>query len=142
MRDHLIFAVAPYVVAFAFLPVCALRYVLWRTQRPQGTPAGPARGATARAGRAGVLALAVVVLGHVLAFVFPGYLLQWNRQLVRLLTLEATGVIAAVVAIVGLGVSAIESARTGHRAAWSPVEVLARALGLTAIVSGLGVAVL
>ena len=98
--------------------------------------------ATARPGTAGALALAVIVLGHVLAFVFPESLQQWNRQLVRLLVLEASGAIAAVVAILGLGVSGIRAARTRHRDAQAPADIVASALVLTAMLSGLGVAVL
>ena len=142
MRDHFVFAVAPYVVAFAFLPVCAVRYVLWRARRRREAPAGPARRATARPGRAGALALAVIVLGHLLAFVFPEYLQQWNRQFVRLLVLEAFGAIAAVVAILDLGVSSIAAARTGRRDAQAPADIVARALVFTTILSGLGTAVL
>ena len=91
MRDYLVFAVAPYVAAFAFPAVCAVRYLLWRARPRQGTPLGRARGLAASASTAGQLALVVIALGHVLAFAFPEYLLQWNRQLFRLIVLEAFG---------------------------------------------------
>lgn len=141
MRDHLVFAVAPYIVAFAFLPVCAARYLLLRARPFRGTPRGPARELTAPASRAGQLALVVVALGHLLAFAFPEYLLQWNRQLFRLVVLEGSGAIAAIVAIVGLVMSGVRAARAERRAQ-GRVDVVARALVLTAMLSGLGIAAL
>jgi nitrate reductase gamma subunit len=138
VRDYLVFAVAPYVAALAFLPVCAARYLLWRARGDGERPAPLSRGITPPIGTAGRVALLVVALGHVLALVFPEYLLQWNRQFGRLLALEASGAIAAVVAIAALVMSAIRSARGGHHDA--PADVVARTLVLIAMVSGLAVA--
>jgi nitrate reductase gamma subunit len=138
MRDYLVFAVAPYVAALAFLPVCAARYLLWRARRDRETPGRPSRGVTPPIGTAGRIALLVVLLGHVFALAGPEYLLQWNRQFGRLLALELSGALAAVVAIAALVRSAIRSVRGGHHDA--PADVVARTLVLIAMVSGLAVA--
>ena len=138
MRDYLVFAVAPYAAALAFLPVCAARYLLWRARGDRATPGQPSRGLTAPIGTAGRIALLVVLVGHLFALAFPAYLLQWNRQFGRLLALELSGALAALVAIAALVTSAIRSARRGHHDA--PADVVARTLVLIAMVSGLAVA--
>jgi len=140
MRDYLVFAVAPYLAAFAFVPICAVRYLLWRARPHRDTPVRPAHGSAGLAATAGQVALVVVALGHLLAFAFPDYLLQWNRQIGRLIALEAFGAIAAIVAIVGLTVSGIRAVRTGHRDAEAPLDIVARSLVLTAMLSGLAIA--
>src|SRR5215471_4562443 len=140
MRDRLVFAVAPYVVAVAFPILCAVRYFFWRARQPRVTVADTPRKRVTPAAKLGWLALAVVALGHVLAFLFPAYLLQWNRQPVRLVVLEASGIAAAIVAIAGFVVPGIRAARSGRRHA--PVDIVATALVLTSMLSGLAVAIL
>jgi nitrate reductase gamma subunit len=142
MRDHLVFAVAPYVVLLAFVPVCLVRYFLWRGRRHQERTPPPEPTPAARARTAGRLALAVIGLGHVVAFAFPEYLLVWTRQPVRLAVLEASGGVAAIVAIVGLGLSGVLTARRWRDHGRHAVDVVAAALVFTSMLSGLGLAAL
>jgi nitrate reductase gamma subunit len=138
MRDYLLFAVAPYVSALVFVTACVARFVLWR-QRPNREPARPA----GRPGAGGIVwraALAVVAIGHLLAFAFPGYLLVWNRGLVRLIVLEGSGLVIGVLAVAGL-IGALVRPRQEDHGARSLVEVVAATLVCLGMLSGLGIAV-
>jgi nitrate reductase gamma subunit len=142
MRDQLLFAVTPYIVALAFVPVCAARYALCGRQPDRyGTvPVGFDWCRFIRA--AWWSSLAVVALGHVLAFGFPDYLLLWNRQLFRLAVLEVAGVAAGTVASAGLLATLVRLSRTRDRNVVSPpVDVITQTLALVGMLSGVGIAI-
>jgi nitrate reductase gamma subunit len=139
MRDYLLFAVAPYVSALVFVTACVARFVLLR-QRPIREAIPPA----GRTGTGGVVwrsALALVALGHLLAFALPDSILVWDRRLVRLLVLEGSGLVIGVVAVVGMIGALVRRLREDDHGAGSPVDVVAGTLLCLGMLSGLGIAV-
>ena len=142
MRDYLLFAVAPYLAAVMFVSVCAARYLVWpdRSIRERS----PRRPRDSRRSRiVWRAALAVVALGHLMAFVFPDYLLGWDRRLVRMIAVEVVGLIAGIVAVGGLAYALVRLLRAQRQgAAASPIDVVAGTLGLIATTSGVSIAVL
>jgi nitrate reductase gamma subunit len=143
MRDQLLFAVAPYVAALLFTAACIVRYVLWR-RLPDRETTESARGDGR--GLADVTwrwALGVVALGHLLAFVFPTYLLQWDRQVFRLAILEGFGAIAGSIAIAGLLATLLRKFRLrDKRGVRRPADVIAATLVLVGMTSGVATAVI
>jgi len=142
MRDYLLFAVAPYVAVLTFVLVCAVRYLARRNpsireRRPGRQGDGPVPRIAWRA------ALMVVAFGHLMAFVFPDYLLGWDRRLGRMIAVEVVGLIAGTVAASALFFALIRLLRA-HRqqGTSSPFDVVAGTLGVVATISGVSVAVL
>ena len=77
MSDNLLFIVAPYAAALSFVSVPLVRYALPHRK--------PERGRATLAGAVGEpaiwrWAIAIVLLGHLLAFAFPASILIWNRR--------------------------------------------------------------
>ena len=83
----------------------------------------------------------VVLLGHLLAFLFPRTLLVWNAVPLRLLILEVTGLIFGLLAFVGL-VMLIYRRATNKRvkAVTTPMDIVVLLLLLVQVVTGLGTA--
>jgi nitrate reductase gamma subunit len=141
MRDYLLFGVSPYVALLMFVSVCAVRYFVWPVRSTRGTASRrqPPSLLSRIAWRA---ALAVVVFGHLMAFVFPDYLLGWDRQLGRMIVVEVAGLIAGVLATAGLFFALLRLLRAQRQGgASSPFDVVAGTLGLVATMSGVGTAV-
>jgi respiratory nitrate reductase gamma subunit len=100
--DHALFVVLPYVAAVAFLVLVAAR-------RFGVPPFGPPRAAPPPAGRPyygerlllgyGIL---VVLAGHILGLLIPEQVLLWNTDPVRLYVLEVSGLVFALMTLVGL----------------------------------------
>jgi len=140
MNDHWVFVVMP--AAAVALALCGglVRYVLWRCQ-----PAASRVRAGDR-GSGGVtviwrLAIAIVLIGHFLAFAFPETVLLWNRQHDRLVLLEATGLLAGGIALAAWLVVVVQRARA-RRGARSSIDVVAGTLIAIEIISGLAIAIL
>jgi len=141
MSDHALFVVAPYVAAAIFVLVGALRYVRWHLHADRAVtpiPGGDGCGLIVALTR---WAIAVIAVGHLLAFAVPRGVLLWNQQLLRLVLLEAVGIVAGSVALAGLAAAHVRQARvSGPRAAWPPMDVVAGTLVLMATLSGLSIA--
>jgi len=140
VTDRFIFVVSPYLTAAATVPGCVVRYVLWsrrgaRAERAPLDAAGPIRAAWR-------WAIGLIFLGHLLAMAFPGIVLQWNQQPLRLLALEGAGLTSGIVALAALIVSLVRCARASDAdARCSPVDVVAWTLVAVELMSGLLVAV-
>jgi len=79
--------------------------------------------------------------GHLLGFLFPRELTLWNRLPLRLFVFEASGLIAALLALVGLvGLMLRRVGAARLRANTSATDVLVHALLLFQIATGLWVA--
>lgn len=137
MSDDALFIVAPYVAAASLVVFSLVRFALlrdWiaaaRTQ-PSGVPVVHAIWRWA---------IAFVLLGHLLAIAFPGPILMWNRQPLRLLVLEGAGLLAGVAALLGLLAAALQRHSTSARV--SPLQVIVTTLASVQVGSGIAVAVL
>jgi len=137
MRDHLLFAVFPYVGLVVFLAGWALPFV----RRRVAADAVPTTG-RGRFDSAWRLALAVVAVGHVLTLAFPAAALQWDRVFVRLVLLEGTRIAAGGLAIAGAAAVLMRLLRSGPGRTFRAVDVVAATLLVTATASGLAIAIL
>lgn len=83
----------------------------------------------------------VVLLGHVVAFLFPAQILLWNRVPVRLLILEVTALVFGLLALLGL-VMLIYRRLTNDRirAVTTKMDIAVLVLLLVQVVTGLLVA--
>lgn len=83
----------------------------------------------------------VVLLGHLVAFLFPRHILLWNSVPVRLLILEVTALVFGLLAAIGLA-ALIYRRLTNVRvkAVTSGMDLVVLALLLVQVASGLGVA--
>jgi nitrate reductase gamma subunit len=136
MRDELLFVVAPRLAALccvAGLVLVGLMSHRRNSRQPSSTSGGESSVALSRVWR---YSLALVLVGHVVAFAFPGTVLLWDRQPSRLIVLESIGLAAAIVALVSLF---LMSARW-HRSA-SSFDTIAATLVILQVISGLTVAV-
>jgi nitrate reductase gamma subunit len=141
MRDQIVFGVAPWIAAFSFLMTAAVRYVQSRGGEPTETATGR-MDATDGLSAWSRYSIALVCLGHVVAVAFPTALLLWNRDPLRLIALEAVGLIAAAVALVALIAAAIQRKWwTDLRYVQSPSDVVAATLILLEVISGIAIAV-
>jgi nitrate reductase gamma subunit len=137
MRDHWLFAIAPYAVAAIFAAGVALRVV--------SPPSGP-RPAVARRTRltavAWRLALALVALAHIAALAFPDAVLMWTRQEVRLIALEVEGLAAGLIALIGGTVALSRTLRAPTEERSSTIDVIALTLVVVTMASGVSTAVI
>lgn len=79
--------------------------------------------------------------GHLLAFLFPRGLLLWNRVPLRLFILEASGMVAAILCLVGLiGLILRRASSARLRVNTTPADLVVYTLLLFQIVTGLDVA--
>lgn len=138
MRDHLLFAVFPYLGGLTFISGCAVQLARGRRINRNDVPA------TNR----GVfdilwyLALAAVAIGHVLTLAFPGAVLSWDRAYPRLILLEGTRIVAGGLAVAGAIAALARFLRSAQGRTRSTIDVIAATLLLTATTSGLVVAIL
>jgi nitrate reductase gamma subunit len=142
MQDQLLFAIAPWLAALFCVLALTVRYVQGRRSSvPVETVARrrhePADGLT----RWWRYSIAILFLGHLLAVVFPGGLLLWNRQPLRLIVLESVGLIAGSLALACMAAPATRREWwTQRRYAQSPSDVVAATLVLLELVSGVALA--
>ena len=142
MTDHALFDVAPYLAAVIFVLVGSWRYVLGHLQRDGADTAIRRVHGSRLVVAATRWAIAVIAIGHLLAFAVPRGVLLWNQQLLRLVLLEAVGIVAGSVALAGLAAAHVRHVRaSGSWAAWPPMDVVAGTLVLMATLSGLSIAV-
>lgn len=86
--------------------------------------------------------LLFVIFGHLFAFLLPNALLAWNGKPWRLLVLEVSALIAAVLTLVGMVNIVIRRLRTGRvRVVTTPADWILYVLLLTQIGTGIAVAV-
>src|SRR5262249_33120348 len=141
MRDQVLFIVAPYAVALAFLPVCLVRYALGR--RGAGGAADPAAD-----GRTPLVALwrwtiGLVLFGHLLLLTLPESVLVWNRDPRRLLALETASLALGIAALLSLSVLLFHRLRgRWPRPTWSALDIVAGTLVVIAVTTGVALAVL
>lgn len=138
MRDHLLFAVLPYLTVVAFVAGCVMQLVLWqRSDRNSASATGP--GVFRIAWR---VALAAIVIGHVLTLGFPRAVLVWDRQLFRLVLLEGARLLAGSIAVAGTIAALARLLAPSRDGTRSAVDVVAATLLLTAMASGVAIAIL
>jgi len=143
MSDEVLFVVAPYLAALAFVPVCLVRYVLWSRQPARAAADLAGRGGSGLIAASGRWAIGLVALGHLVAFVFPSIILLWNQQPLRLLILEGAGLIAGIAALPALLARLVETlCAFDELGTPAPVDVIAGTLFLIDVLSGVAVAVL
>lgn len=100
--DILLYGVFPYVAMFVFFLVTIQRY---RSQKFTYSSLSSQFLENDKHFWATVpfhYGILFVLLGHVVAFLFPRAILAWNGQSVRLLILELTAMIAGLITLVGL----------------------------------------
>jgi nitrate reductase gamma subunit len=141
--NHLLFALLPYVAVVAFLVVIAIRR-FGVTSGVSSESSPPAAGSRTYGERLlfgyGVL---VIVVGHVLALLFPEQVLLWNNDALRRYVLEVGVLIVALMTLAGLMLTAarcLVSAAARQRI--GPADWLLYALLLVQFVSGVVMAVL
>lgn len=85
--------------------------------------------------------LLVLLVGHLIAFLFPSALIAWNGEPVRLVILEVTSFAFAILALVGL-VLLIKRRLTSRTllVVTNKMDMVVYTILLTQIISGLGVA--
>jgi nitrate reductase gamma subunit len=83
----------------------------------------------------------VVLTGHVVAFLIPREVLWWNSRPLRLYILEASGLIFAILAVVGLGAAIIRRMSVSKiRVVTSRVDWVIFALLMVQLLTGIEVA--
>jgi nitrate reductase gamma subunit len=140
--DTFLFAILPYMVAITFFPVTIVRYL--------------SRGFTYSSLSSQFLenqqhfwglvpfhyGILVVAAGHLTAFLLPKQLLAWNTEPVRLYLLEITGLLFAVLTLVGLCAALLRRFTTSKvRMVTTARDWVLFALLLVQIVLGIGVAI-
>lgn len=84
----------------------------------------------------------MVLLGHVVAFLFPAEILIWNRVSVRLLILEVTALTAGLLALIGLVMLIYRRLTHGRiRAVTTRMDIVVLLILLVQVASGVGIAV-
>ena len=136
MRDHLLFAVFPYLGGLVFVAGSLVPLALRRVD-PAAAPA-TGRGTFGTAWR---LALAIVAIGHVLTLAFPGATLRWDRAFPRLFLLEGTRMLAGGLAVAGAVAALARLLRPAQGGTGRFIDIVAATLLVTATVSGLTLAI-
>ena len=141
----MLFIAAPYLAVLSLAAVSIVRYAL-RYRDRESDPAEPG-GPGGDEGGGGMAiwrwAIAVVLVGHLLALAFPAKSLLWNRQPLRLFLLEGTGVVTGGIALVALMAAFVQRLRASdRRARLSAFDLIAGTLITIQVMSGLGIAVL
>ena len=140
MRDHWIFAAAPYVAAGIAIAVMAVRSALTR----EGSGPHPARrmpfGAIAHL--AWIAAIGLVALAHMAALAFPDAVLLWTRHPLRLVVIEIEGLVAGAVALAGTLAVLAQAMRRRPVTTTAVIDVAALTLVAVSMLSGVLMAVL
>jgi nitrate reductase gamma subunit len=106
--DQLLFGVLPYVAAVTFVVLIAARRFglppfIPPRQLPPSTASTPHFGERVLFGY-GIL---VVLAGHFLAFLIPEQVVLWNSEPVRLYVFEVSGLVFALMTLVGLALTVV-----------------------------------
>jgi nitrate reductase gamma subunit len=137
MREQLLFVVAPRLAALCCLTAAVMTFLARRGASDTPSPAAAIPQSSDALARCWRYSIGIVLVGHLLAFAFPGAVALWNRQLVRLIVLECAGVTAGTVALLSLSFTA---ARRLDRSR-SSVDTVAWTLIFLEVISGLIIAV-
>jgi nitrate reductase gamma subunit len=138
MRDHLLFAVFPYVGGLAFVSGCAVQLARWRRVDRNDVPA-TSGGAFSHVW---YLALGAVAIGHVLTLAFPVAVLGWDREFFRLILLEGTQIVAGGLVVAGAITALARLFGSSQGSTRSAIDVVAVTLLVTVTISGLAIAIL
>jgi len=140
MRDHWIFAAAPYAAAVIAIAVMAVRSALTR----EGT--GPRRAPSMPFGTvahlAWIAAIGLVALAHVAALAFPDAVLLWTRHPLRLVVIEIEGLAAGAVALAGTVAVLAQAMRRRPVTTAAVIDVAALTMVVVSMLSGVLMAVL
>jgi nitrate reductase gamma subunit len=141
MRDQFLFDVAPRLAVLsavlALIVQCTRILGRRAVGRVRDGAENPADGLTA----CWRVSMAVILLGHVVAFAIPGEVLVWDRQPLRLLVLESAGWLAGGLALgCFIGMAIRRRSFMASRDPASPLEAIASTLVLLEVVSGLAIA--
>lgn len=137
MRDELLYVVVPRLAALCCLFAVVMTCLVRRRPSERRKPAGENDESSDALSRCWRYSIAVVLLGHVLALAFPGTVMLWDRQLLRLVLLECVGVTAGSVALLSLILSPARHLRQRR----SSFDIVAATVIFLEVVSGLAVAV-
>ena len=137
MRDHLLFAVLPYLGGIAFVAGSVVRLAVRRADR-NDLPAANRGVFRITWG----LAFAAVAIGHVLMLGLPDAVLRWDREFLRLVLIEGVGMVAGGLTVAGAIAGLARLLRPAQGRTRSAIDVVAATLLLTATISGLAVAIL
>jgi nitrate reductase gamma subunit len=87
-------------------------------------------------------ALALLALGHIVAFLYPGAILSWNGSRDRLYLLEGLGIVVGVVALFNWGRLMLRQLEARHPSRLGDVaDTIFVALVLVGLLTGLGTAI-
>jgi nitrate reductase gamma subunit len=143
MRDQLLFAVAPRVAVMLGVTALVVQSARVIATRAGFEPLDTSDEPTERLTAVWRFSMAVIVLGHLLAFASPGVILLWDHYILRLIVLESIGWVTGGVALGCFVAKTLRRERwSASRDALSPLDVIATTLVLLALISGLLVAVL
>jgi nitrate reductase gamma subunit len=135
MRDHWLFAIAPYAAAAVAAIGLAARLAAGVAR---GSVSAPATG-TRPAGvprLAWQVSVALIALAHIAAIAFPDGVLLWTRRELRLVALEIEGLAAGVVALVGVLLALARATRRRRVNPPAIVDIAALTLVAVSMTSG------
>lgn len=141
MFDYILFAILPYVVVAVELVASFWRYFSNRYKFSSLSSEFLESNQLFWGSVPWHYGILVVLLGHVVAFLFPAQILLWNRVPVRLLILEVTALVFGLLALLGL-VMLIYRRLTNSRiqAVTTKMDIVVLVLLLIQVVTGLGTA--
>jgi nitrate reductase gamma subunit len=141
MLDFILFAVAPYVVIVVELVVSIKRYFSSAYKFSSLSSEFLESKQLFWGSVPWHYGIMVVLLGHLVAFMFPRELLLWNSVPIRLLILEVTALTFGLLALVGL-IMLIYRRMTNSRirAVTSKMDIAILVLLLVQVASGVGIA--
>jgi len=140
MRDHWIFAAAPYVAAGIAVAVMAARFALARENSSRRAARTMPFGTIPHL--AWIAAIGLVAIAHVAALAFPDAILIWTRQPLRLVVIEVEGLAAGVVALAGTLAMLAQAMRRRPVTTAAVIDVAALTLVAVSMLSGVLMAVL
>ncbi len=142
MKDYLLFVVFPYVSVAVMLVVSWLRYVYFRHQFTSLSSEFLESKELFWGSVPWHYGILFVLLGHLVAFMFPREILVWNQIPLRLLILEVTALVFGLMALVGIILLIIR--RVTHpriRHVTSTMDIVVLLVLLLQVATGVGIAV-
>lgn len=139
--DPLLFAILPYVAFFTFFLVTIQRY----RSRSFSYSSLSSQFLENRQHFWGVVpfhyGILTVLAGHVLAFLIPAQILEWNSNSLRLYILETTGLVFGIMTVIGLVACIMRRLTTGKVGRVTSVgDWVVYAMLLLQVVSGVAIA--
>src|SRR3989338_6265834 len=102
MSNHLLFGVAPYVAVTLLLSVSLWRYFVTRYKFSSLSSEFLESNELFWGSLPWHYGIMVLFFGHLIGFLFPRHVMAWNGMPLRLLILEVTALMFALLALVGL----------------------------------------